>query len=112
MQLDFDIAVYAVNEAVTIEACITSIDRACAGRHGHITVLLNGTTDNTISILDAMALTHANLTVYSHQVADKAHAINSFLYDLRRGASVYFGIDAYTKIDPGALTGCGNLPEV
>jgi hypothetical protein len=104
MQLDFDIAVYAVNEAATIEACITSIDRACAVRHGHIKVLLNGTTDHTVSILDKMRLTHAKLTVYSFPIADKANAINSFLYDLRQAdSSAYFGVDAYTKIGFGSL---------
>ena len=102
-QVDFDIAVYAVNEAATIEACIRSIDSACAGRHGHIAVLLNGTTDESTSILAGTRLTHAALSVYLFPVADKANAINHFLYTLRQRATAHFGIDAYTMIGPTAL---------
>lgn len=96
--LDFDIAIYAVNEAATIGACIASIDRACAGRAAHISVLLNGTTDHSAEILKGLRLSHAAMTVYRFPVADKANAINYFLYDLRRAASVHFGVDAYTTI--------------
>ena len=101
--VDFDIAVFAVNEAATIEACIQSIDRACAGWDAHISVLLNGTTDNTVEILQALRLSHAAMTVYRFSVADKANAINHFLYDMRRPARVHFGVDAYTRIGAGSF---------
>jgi hypothetical protein len=97
-RLDFDISVYAVNEAATIGACIASIDRACAGRAAHISVLLNGTTDHSAEILKGLRLSHAAMTVFRFPVADKANAINYFLYDLRRAAPVHFGVDAYTTI--------------
>lgn len=97
-RIDFDIAVFAVNEASTIAACIASIDRACAGHSAHISVLLNGTTDQSIAILQTMSPAHADMTVYRFPVADKANAINYFLYNLRRDARVHFGIDAYTRI--------------
>jgi glycosyltransferase involved in cell wall biosynthesis len=97
-RLDFDIAVFAVNEAATIGACIASIDQACAGRDAHISVLLNGTTDNSVEILRAMRLSHAAMTVYRFPVADKANAINHYLYEIRREAAVHFGVDAYTRI--------------
>lgn len=101
--LDFDIAVFAVNEAATIGACIASIDRACAGRDGHISVLLNGTTDESVEVLRGLRLNHAAMTVYRFPVADKANAINHFLYELRRPARVHFGIDAYTTIGASSL---------
>lgn len=102
-RLAFDIAVFAVNEAATIGACIASIDRACAGRDAHISVLLNGTTDNSIEIVKAMRLSHAAMTVYRFPVADKANAINYYLYELRREATVHFGVDAYTRIDEASF---------
>jgi len=100
---DFDIAVYAANEAATIEACVASIDRACAERRAHISVLLNGTTDSSIALLNSMRLEHASISVYLFPVTDKANAINHFLYRLRQDAEAHFGIDAYTQIAPGAL---------
>ncbi len=101
--LDFDIAVFAVNEAATIGACIQSIDRACAGRDAHIAVLLNGTTDHSVEILKALRLSHAAMTVYRFPVADKANAINHYLYGLRRNARVHIGVDAYTRIGEGSF---------
>ncbi len=101
--LDFDIAVFAVNESATIGACIQSIDRACAGRDTHISVLLNGTTDHSVEVLKTLRLSHAAMTVYRFPVADKANAINHYLYELRRNARVHIGIDAYTKIGEGSF---------
>jgi hypothetical protein len=101
--LDFDIAVFAVNEAATIGACLQSIDRACAGRDAHISVLLNGTTDHSVEVLKALRLSHAAMTVYRFPVADKANAINHYLYELRRNARVHIGIDAYTTIGEGSF---------
>jgi hypothetical protein len=97
-RLDFDIAVFAVNEAATIGACIASIDQACAGRAAHISVLLNGTTDNTIEILRSLRLAHTAMTVYRFDAADKANAINHYLYELRRNAAIHIGVDAYARI--------------
>jgi hypothetical protein len=101
--LDFDIAVFAVNEAATIGACIQSVDQACAGRRAHIAVLLNGTTDQTVEVLKALRLSHAAMTVYWFPVADKANAINHYLYGLRRNAHVHIGVDAYTRIGEGSF---------
>lgn len=102
--LDFDAAVYAVNEAATIGACVEAIDRACAGHAAHISVLLNGTTDDSIGRLRALRLSNATLAVYRFPRADKASAINHYLYRLRRDAAVTFGVDAYVRIDPAAMT--------
>ncbi len=102
-RVDFDIAVYAVNEAATIAACVRSVDQACAGRVGHISVLLNGSTDRSADILTSMRLSHAAMTIYRIPIADKANAVNQYFYALRRAADVYFGVDAYTTISQGAL---------
>jgi len=101
--LDYDIAVFGINEAATIERCLASIDRASAECSARIAVLLNGTTDDSFDVIRAMRLEHAALSVYRFPVADKANAINRFLYDLRRDARTYFSVDAYTKVGPSAL---------
>jgi hypothetical protein len=100
---DFDIAVFAVNEASTILGCISSVDKACAGHKAHISVLLNGTTDDSIGILKRHRLEHAAMTVYRFSVSDKANAINHFIYSLRQDTAVHFAIDGYVRIGPESL---------
>lgn len=102
-KLDFDIAVFGVNEAETLHQCVTSIDRAAANYRSHIAVLLNGTTDNSIEILRRVRLNHANMTVYRFPTADKANAINFFLHELRLNARRYVSVDAYASLDKEAL---------
>lgn len=99
----FDVAIFATNEASAISECISSVDNACAGRAAHISVLLNGTTDNSIEILRRYQPQHAGITVYLFPIADKANAINHFLYSLREDADVYFGIDGHVQIGSDSL---------
>ncbi|MGH7099575.1 MAG: glycosyltransferase family A protein [Stellaceae bacterium] len=101
---DYDIAVFGTNEAPTIAQCLMAIDRAVSGRSARIAVLLNGTTDNSLEIIRSTRIENAGLTVYLFQDADKANAINWFIYELRVKAGTYFCIDAYTRIGPGALS--------
>jgi len=104
MPVQFDIAVFAANEAATIESCVTAIDRACHGHTAQISVLLNGTTDNCISILQTIDIHNVLLRVYSLAVADKSNAINNFLYFVRdRSAIAHFFVDGYVRITHGAL---------
>lgn len=100
---DLDVAIFAVNEASTIGACISSVDKACADHRAHISVLLNGTVDNSLDILKRLTLQHAAMTVYRFPVADKANAINHFLYMLRRDSDIHFCIDGYVTIGAGSL---------
>lgn len=102
-EVDYDIAVPAVNEAATIERCLLSINRASAGSRARIAVLLNGTTDHSLDIIRSIKLENAALSVYRFPAADKANAINRFLYDLRLDARTYVFVDAYAKIGPEAL---------
>lgn len=100
---DFDIAVFATNEASAIRECINSIDDASADHNSHVSVMLNGTTDNSVEILERMKCRNASVTVYRFPIADKANAINHFLYNLRRNANVYFCIDGHVRITAGSL---------
>lgn len=102
-RLDYDIGVFAANEAARIERCLTSIDRAADGRRARIALLLNGTTDQSLDIVRRLRLENAALSVYLFQAADKANAINCFLHDLRLDAATYVCVDGYAWIDAGAL---------
>lgn len=100
---EFDIAVFAANEAAALRECVASIDAICEAHRAHISVLLNGTTDQSAEILKRTELRHASMTVFRFPVADKANAINHFLYELRRDADVHFCIDGHVRISAGSL---------
>lgn len=101
--VNFNIAVFAANEAENIGNCVRSIDRSCYGYTAHIDVLLNGTTDNSTQILENIFPNNASMTVYLFNSADKSNVINHFLYSIRRPADLYFGIDGYVQISTKAL---------
>ncbi len=104
MPVQFDVAVFAANEAKTIKSCVMAIDQACRGYASRISVILNGTTDNSRSVLEAIHTHNACLQVYSIGIADKSNAINDFIYYLRdREASAHFFIDGYVTINSNAL---------
>jgi hypothetical protein len=109
MALEFDIAVFALNEARTIETCVAAIDRACLGHDSRISVFLNGTTDRSIDILKNVKTVNASLQTYFCPIADKANAINQFLYSFREPkADVHFFIDGYIAVSLEALKALAN----
>ena len=102
--IKFDIAVFAANEAGSLAPCIRALDRACHGNIGHISVILNGTTDNSIDLLRNLELSHASLDVYFCPLPDKSNAINHFLYSIRDPAAhLHACVDAYVKVHHQAL---------
>jgi hypothetical protein len=102
--VEFDIAVFSTNEAKTIASCVTAIDRACRGHSSRISVLFNGTTDASISIIRSIKLANACLKMFLCRVEDKANTMNQFLYVLRDPTSLtHFFVDGYVAITPGAL---------
>lgn len=102
-RFDWEFAVFGVNEAATIDRCVTSINDNVGFRKVKVSVLLNGTTDESAAILQRRTYENIHLAVYFFAETDKANAINWFIHDLRVPADLYFFMDAYTKIAPGAL---------
>lgn len=103
LTFDFDIAVFGMNEAATIGACLASLDRACAGRRARVSVLLNGTTDDSLVVLKSLRMQHAALTVWKFLEADKSNAINYFIYMLRGDAEALVFADAYVTVGEASL---------
>lgn len=113
MTLEFDIAVFALNEARTIKACVAAIDRACLGHDSRISIFFNGTTDRSISILKYFKTKNASLQIYFCPIADKANVINHFLYLFRKPkARVHFFVDGYIVISLGAFEALANALAV
>lgn len=101
---DWNAAVFCRNERWSIARCIESIAAASQGRRTLITLIVNGSTDDSADqALTAARRTGATLAVHTIRFGDKANAINQFLYALREPARYYFFIDAYVKIGAEAL---------
>lgn len=96
--LDWNVAVYCMNEAERLEGCLASIAASMADRRYLITVIFNGTTDGGIEIARLMARGGVAMEIYSIPTPDKANAINRFFYDLRKPARLYGGIDGYVHV--------------
>jgi glycosyltransferase involved in cell wall biosynthesis len=97
------IAVFAMNEAATIAACLESLDANCAGVPARILLLLNGSTDATLEIAKGLRLKHAALAIHASRAADKANMINAYVHRLRDPGALAFFVDGYITVHPGAL---------
>jgi len=76
------IAVFAYNNAKTIQAALKSIVAATADHDVSIYVLANGCTDTTIDKVRSCSTLMPNLWLVEIPVADKANAWNIFIHDL------------------------------
>jgi glycosyltransferase involved in cell wall biosynthesis len=101
---DWNVAVFCRNERWSIVNCIESIADASRERRTLITLIVNGSSDDSAErALEAAQRRGIPIAVYTIAHGDKANAINCFFYTLRESARYYFFIDAYVKIGPGAL---------
>ena len=103
-QWDWNIAVFCRNERASIGRCIESLAQASRNRRALITLIVNGSTDDSAAA--ALAAGHecgASIAIYTIPHGDKANAMNRFYYQLRETAAFYFFVDAYARIAPNAL---------
>jgi hypothetical protein len=101
---DWNVAVFCRNERWSIAGCIESIADASRGRSTFVTLIINGSSDDSAALaLDAAGKRGVTIAVHAIAHADKANAINCFFYTLREPARYYFFIDAYVRIGPTAL---------
>ncbi len=102
----WSVGVFGRNEASRIGACLHAITEAGrqAGARLHVTVLLNGTTDDSPALAAAALRRHGlDGAVYQVPHGCKSHALNLFLHELRQPAALHVCIDAYAEILPDAL---------
>ncbi len=106
MPWEWHISVVCQNEAARIAGCLASIREAIGDRRALVTLNLNGSTDNSDEIAQRTASDCGlSLRIYRTPVADKANALNWFIYSLRVPARMYVFIDGYVRIGPAALQG-------
>ena len=101
---DWNVAVFCRDERWSIVHCIESIADASQTRRTLITLIVNGSSDDSAALaLEAAKKRGIPLAVYTIAHGDKANAINRFFHGLREPARYYFFIDAYARIGPRSL---------
>jgi hypothetical protein len=96
--LDWNVAIYCANEREHLRDCLTAAEKALAGKNGLITIILNGSNDDSLDIAREFVRKGAPAEVFQIQTGDKANAINQFVYRLRSPALAYGEIDGYATI--------------
>ena len=96
--LDWNVAVYGVNEGARLRGCLESVTVALDGSRALITVILNGSRDNSLEIVRAAARSGQPIEVFQIAAADKSNAINQFNHVLRSPARAYAGVDGYAWV--------------
>ena len=98
---EWNVAVFCQNEAARIGLCIASIAAAIGSRRALVTLVLNGTTDDSAAIAwQAARDLGVPIEIYRIPYGDKSNAIDQFFYRLRVPARLYFCVDGYVKIGP------------
>ena len=101
---DWNVAVFCRDERWSIANCIESIARASHDRRALVTLIVNGSSDDSAALAsEAARRAGIPITIYTISHGDKANAINRFFYTLREPAHYYFFIDAYVTIGQSAL---------
>ena len=104
-QYDWHVAIYCHNEERRIAACIAAVDAAIpARRTALITVIVNGSTDGSLAAArNSMLMTRNNTVIETMPFANKSHAINAFIHKFAVRARLFFCVDGYVVVQPGAL---------
>jgi glycosyltransferase involved in cell wall biosynthesis len=104
IEWDWNVAVFCRDERWSIARCIDSIADASIDRRALVTLIVNGSSDDSAErALTAAKRRGMPIALYTIRHGDKANAINRFYYELREPSRFYFFVDAYVKIGPEAL---------
>lgn len=105
--LDWNVAVYCMNERARLGECLRRITADLAGCRAVVTVIINGSTDGSLTVAQAVAEAAVagapGIEIYTIAAADKANAINQFIHHLRHPARFYGEVDAYAFVSPGSF---------
>jgi glycosyltransferase involved in cell wall biosynthesis len=103
---DISVAVFCQNEAARIGACLSSIASAGRGFRLGVTVIANGSTDDSLArALTTLRAEQLPARLYAIAHGDKSNAINHSFYTLRQAARLHVFIDGYAVIAPDAFSG-------
>ncbi len=104
--LDAQVLVVCQNESARLAICLQSIASALNGISARVTMVLNGSTDESEMVARSIAQSHKlPLEVWRIQAPDKSNVINQFAYSLRVPARMYALVDGYARIGPSSFSG-------
>ena len=106
-ELDWNIAVYCLNEEKRLRGCLDSVLAALGGCKALVTVILNGCRDGSAEIVKSFAAAGYPVELFRIAAGDKANAINQFNYHLRSPARAYGGVDGYVHVAPTSFRAMG-----
>ena len=86
-------AVFARNEARRIGTCLDSLLQAHHATPGRVTVLVNGSTDSTATIVRSIATVHPCIDTVELEQGDKAASWNHYVHERRIAADMHLFID-------------------
>ena len=98
------VVLFAHNEAAAILAAIEAVRQAGLRPTDTITVLINGSTDQTLALVQAEALRDARIRPVSIALGDKANAWDVYVHRLADpAADMHVFVDGDVRISPGSL---------
>jgi glycosyltransferase involved in cell wall biosynthesis len=104
--LEWQVGVVCQNERARIATCLESISAAIGSRRAIVNLIVNGSSDGSDKVALRVAADLAlSIRIFTIGYGDKSHAINCLIHDpdIRVDANLYFFIDGYVRVHPGAL---------
>ncbi len=97
------VTILAHNESNNIIACLDSVIRETPHAALPITVIENGSTDDTARLVETHARHHSNIRLISLELGDKCNAWNHFVHRIDWQADVCVFMDGDCRMTPGSL---------
>ena len=108
MPAAISVAVFARNEAAGLQDCLRALDVALDGQDASLTVVLNGTTDDSAGAVRRFAgAARHPVRLFDIPFADKSNAWNQYVHALApsggQGTALHVFVDAYATVTPGSI---------
>ncbi|WP_440903471.1 glycosyltransferase family A protein [Catenovulum sp. SX2] len=104
-KITYSIVMFAYNEEKNIEKSLKSVFDNVDENLQQLTVIANGCTDNTVSVLQQLkqSLNLTKLRIIELTLGDKCNAWNQYVHQLHDDSLVHFFVDADVEFTQGAF---------
>lgn len=103
-EVDWSVAIFCRNEEDSIVRCLRSVEIACENQSFQCTVIINGSSDNTLKkIINSQIYKNRDYRIYTIAYPDKSNAWNAFIHEIRPSARTFFFVDAYVFVKPNSF---------
>ncbi|WP_411818212.1 glycosyltransferase family 2 protein [Hyphococcus sp. DH-69] len=99
------VCIFARNEERLLPVCVNALPAAGLGAKDRIHILVNGCSDNTAEVANALASAKAEILVHELPVGDKANAWNEYVHRIAdTDADAHIFLDGDIKPSIGAIS--------